>query len=408
MTNSFYNHTSGVPSAQQRGVSSSVRAEFDSIGVGFDSVATALASLNAATLWVSGTTYALGVCVYSPINSQTYRRIVAGAGTTDPSLDSTNWTQITMGQAATLTSINTGQIGGLRNPIINGDMQVQQRAAVNLSATAQYGLCDQWMILAAGGSGFSGTDAVTTGLTTSSGVMYGVNSASWTAGAFTWQQRMEAANTYRFNSKALTVSCKLYQNTGGSRTFACALYKANTKNTFSGTTLLQTSSTTVAVASGSYVDASFAFNALGATDASNGLMVVIYDNATNTVVSKAYLIGDVRIDIGTVATPFETLDYGIQLLRCQRYYQIVTNNAAYFIPFNSTGAAAYVAVLPYVEFQAEMLAAPTMTYAWGTLSNVTGNPSTNVDKRGMSVYATATASGYGYVYLGTITASAVL
>lgn len=44
--------------------------------------------------WVSGTTYAQGAQVWSPANYVTYRRKVAGAGTTDPSLDTTNWEPI--------------------------------------------------------------------------------------------------------------------------------------------------------------------------------------------------------------------------------------------------------------------------------------------------------------------------
>jgi hypothetical protein len=64
------------------------------------SAATALANAQVATaatsapVWVSGTTYALGATVFSPINGRIYRRIVAGAGTTDPASDSTNWAQI--------------------------------------------------------------------------------------------------------------------------------------------------------------------------------------------------------------------------------------------------------------------------------------------------------------------------
>jgi hypothetical protein len=46
-----------------------------------------------ATIWVSGTTYAIGDARYSPINFQTYRRTTNGGGTTDPSLDNTNWTK---------------------------------------------------------------------------------------------------------------------------------------------------------------------------------------------------------------------------------------------------------------------------------------------------------------------------
>lgn len=58
-----------------------------------------IASQNAAiafsaagvTLWVSGTTYTLGQAVISPSSLLVYRRKVAGAGTTDPVSDATNW-----------------------------------------------------------------------------------------------------------------------------------------------------------------------------------------------------------------------------------------------------------------------------------------------------------------------------
>ena len=55
--------------------------------------AAADAATNAANAaqWVSGTTYAKGAVVWSPSDLQTYRRAVAGAGTADPSSDSTNW-----------------------------------------------------------------------------------------------------------------------------------------------------------------------------------------------------------------------------------------------------------------------------------------------------------------------------
>lgn len=61
------------------------------------SATNALASENAAaansgaTIWVSGTTYAIGNVRFSPTTYLSYRRKTAGAGTTDPSADSTNW-----------------------------------------------------------------------------------------------------------------------------------------------------------------------------------------------------------------------------------------------------------------------------------------------------------------------------
>ena len=50
---------------------------------------------SSATVWVSGTTYAAGDVRYSPSNFKSYRRKTAGAGTTDPSADSTNWQLLT-------------------------------------------------------------------------------------------------------------------------------------------------------------------------------------------------------------------------------------------------------------------------------------------------------------------------
>lgn len=55
------------------------------------SAAQAAAASVGAALWVSGTTYAIGDVRRSPINYLPYRRLTAGAGTTDPSADATNW-----------------------------------------------------------------------------------------------------------------------------------------------------------------------------------------------------------------------------------------------------------------------------------------------------------------------------
>lgn len=73
-------------------------------------IAQADAALSAvgAVMWVSGTTYSVGNCVWSPITHYSYRRKIAGAGTTDPSSDATNWqvlnTGISLDGADTLTN----------------------------------------------------------------------------------------------------------------------------------------------------------------------------------------------------------------------------------------------------------------------------------------------------------------
>ena len=75
----------------------------------------AIAGANIAT-WVSGTTYAIGNVVFSPVDFQSYRRKTAGAGTTDPSVDGTNWQRFSNGIAGYLvrssayTAANENQI----------------------------------------------------------------------------------------------------------------------------------------------------------------------------------------------------------------------------------------------------------------------------------------------------------
>lgn len=73
--------------------------------------ATNAAATAGVVKWITGTTYAIGDVVWSPANFQTFRRKTAGAGSTDPSSDSTNWTQITANPTADPTILHTTDIG---------------------------------------------------------------------------------------------------------------------------------------------------------------------------------------------------------------------------------------------------------------------------------------------------------
>lgn len=83
------------------------------------SLAVGAAAGVAASVWVSGTTYAIGDARYSPADLQTYRRRTPGAGTIDPSLDTTNWARLALGNAGqrltrssntALTSFDAGRV----------------------------------------------------------------------------------------------------------------------------------------------------------------------------------------------------------------------------------------------------------------------------------------------------------
>lgn len=98
-------------------------AYLDALTAGVDAdAASAAASAQAAQAganiptWVSGTTYAIGAVVFSPIDFQSYRRKTSGAGTTDPSADGANWQRFSNGiagyivRSSNYTAANEDQI----------------------------------------------------------------------------------------------------------------------------------------------------------------------------------------------------------------------------------------------------------------------------------------------------------
>jgi hypothetical protein len=87
--NAFNNATESAASAGAASTSAGIAT---TQATNASNSAIAAAATAGAALWVSGTSYtAYTSNVISPANGKTYRRLITGAGTTDPSLDATNW-----------------------------------------------------------------------------------------------------------------------------------------------------------------------------------------------------------------------------------------------------------------------------------------------------------------------------
>lgn len=228
-------------------------------------------------------------------------------------------------QSALLDAIVSGTTSlGYRNKIINGNMRVAQRASTTaLSGSRQFGPVDRFTALLAGSS-VSGTLTRDTaaGANTSSGNALHLSGISYTSGYPLVGHRIEAKDTASLNGKQITVSCKVYHDFGSSRNFAITLNKANAADDFSGVTAIG-SGASVACASGAWTQVSYTL-VLGATDASNGLEVLVNDVATSTVASKNVKFGDFQLEVGAVATTFEDRPYELELALCQRYLPVFT------------------------------------------------------------------------------------
>ena len=217
------------------------------------------------------------------------------------------------------TSINNGPLAGFRNAIINGGMQVAQRTAPTITDTPQYGQADRFVAYISGGTGISGTINQGADAQFKSGYRLWLAGITYTSGTWAIQQRIESANSIGLNGSTVTVSFKLYHDFGSSRSVGVELAKANAVNNFSSVTAIASGYGSPALPSGAYSNVSCSF-VIGASDATNGILLQIADSSATTVSAKNLIIGDLQLEIGPVATPFERRLIGTELALCQRYF----------------------------------------------------------------------------------------
>lgn len=294
-----------------------------------------------------------------------------------------------------LTSINGGQLAGLRNRVINGRGQIQQRpSSTNLSATEQY-FIDRHIVLIVGGTVISGSAGQTSGISgMDTGYAMGTQNGSWTNGMYTHIHRIEAENSIDLTGKTITVSCKVFQNTGGVRNFKIYLYTpTTTKDTFGALTQIAVSGN-LAVPDNLTTAISATFAGLG--NVAKGAQIIVQDAVANTVVGKYYLVGDLQLEIGAVATPFEQRSIGLELALCQRYYEVLGGEAANDVElatYNAAAASCYI-TLPY-KVQKRVQPTVSKIGTW-TVSNC-GQPLANAaGTKGCLFGFSATALGACY------------
>jgi hypothetical protein len=269
-----------------------------------------------------------------------------------------------------VANLNGNQLAGMRNRIINGDMDIDQRnagaaqtftaaAALAYSVDRWYGYCT--------GANVSGQQI--TGATAGQFRYRFTGAASVTAIGF--GQRIEQLNSADLASTTATLSVDLANSLLTSVTWTA--YYATTANTF-GTLA---SPTRTQIATGTFTVTStvtrYSTNISVPGAATTGIEIVFTVGAQT---SGTWTIGNVQLEPGSVATPFERRPIGTELALCQRYYLSATTGAT----LNVVGTTANVSYMG--NFPVTMRANPaiagvtasfTSTNNFTTFANTAGS-----------------------------------
>ena len=307
------------------------------------------------------------------------------------------------GNTATINSMTptADSLQGFRNRIINGDMGIDQRnAGASVTPANEAYTLDRWSAYTNG----AGVYTVQQSSTAPAGFVNSllctvttVDSSVSGSDYYMLQQRIEGLNVSDLgwgtaNAKTVTISFWVRSSITGTYTVKLgnsasdrsyvATYTISSANVFEQKTItiagdtsgtwLTTNGVGIEIRFAMAIGSSFttsspnqwlAANVFGSTTASN--------NWIGTNGATFYITG-VQLEVGSVATPFERIDYGRELMLCQRYYQKVLP-AATSVNFASGFCSTTTSSRYVLHMITEMRAAPTALETTGTAAHYTVN-----------------------------------
>jgi hypothetical protein len=309
------------------------------------------------------------------------------------------------GDGITADEVDLGQLGGRRNLIINGAMQVAQRGTSFTSPSTGTYTLDRWRI------GYSGEEVALNVSQASDGPAGLANSykitlttpesSLTTTNQINFVQRFEGQNLQSLKkgtSSAESVTLSFYVKSAVTGVYSIEFYDSNNNrqyvttysvssaNTWEYKTITVSGDTTGAFNDDNarslditwWVDAGPSYTTGTTTNAwqtydSDGRAVSTGKAAFMTTTSATWQITGVQLEVGSVATPFEHRSFGEELNLCRRYL-IQTEHYGYSttarLYTSSTGSMTSTNswVLLNIQLPNEMRATPSIKY-----SDVAGN-----------------------------------
>ena len=349
-----------------------------------------------------------------------------------------------MSKAAELANlignINMGGGGVNRNVIINGAMNVAQRSAAatglgaNTSTTTdRYKKCDRWAIDVEGTT--IGRYTLTQDSSAPSGFANSLKLACTTAdtsiGAaelVSLNQPIEGQNVQAFakgTSDAKPFAVSFWVKGNASATYVCELFDADNTRHVCSTFSVTTDWTRVEITFPADTTGAFGDDTGGSlylqiflhagSNFSSGTLPSAWAAKTNTnraagcgsffdSTSRTFFITGVQVEVGQNPTEFEHIPYDDELLRCQRYYQVIRHqdNQVIWGAYGTTSGDYWNVRLPVEMRVNPSTALYSGSYTYSNMANFNyyATASTNTTTN-ITAWVDYSSNGYGYLYPAT-------
>ena len=319
----------------------------------------------------------------------------SGAGTLSIAapITATNRTLTLPDETGTLISTSTPGYNSFKNRLINGQMQIAQRATSGTSGSTvpttapTYPSVDRWY---AYGTGATVTVAQVAGSGANKNNLQATGAASVTAVGI--GQRIEALNSYDLAGSTATLSVNISNSLLTTVTWTASY--ATSADTWSAKTQIATGTFTVTSTLTNY---NAQINVPAA--ATTGIEILFTVGAQT---SGTWVIGNAQFEKSGVATTFDYRPYGTELVLCQRYY------CTFVVGFRWFAGSSSIPISTIFSYPLTMRAVPTVTQGAGiTSANISTASFSTAYSTGAIFQATAATTGDSSRY-DNATASAEL
>jgi len=330
-----------------------------------------------------------------------YRSLSGVSGTpnvgNNPTTDAVNWINAMALYAKlaspaftgipTIGGVNVSGYSGLKNFIINGKFNIQQYSGV--VSTGNGYKVDRWMCYLTNTS--NATWVAPTGVNDG----YLQLSALALGDQCVAEQRIE--NPAQFSGRLMMLSFELFgaYATANAIPYEVSLVHAGGRTSlFAGTAPAGTLKTTF----------SFAMPSLsGYTLKASSYLEIRPSNITSATATGTFGLRNVQLERGNIATNIENRPIGLELMMCQRYYEVMLS-----IGNQNYAAAGGLYSAAYISFLTTKRVTPTITLSGFVFNNANAVSQDSATINGFRLLANAVTTGSYAVYAGTATLSSEL